>query len=558
MKKTIFLFLLILFFLPLVKSKIVFEQNPKETYNLGDIIDINFTVQNNAQDYLTSYLNCNGNEILIFKQLTKIENKENFNFNAFASETGKCKIKIEFGGESASSNEFEISNDIDLNFEIKNKFLYPSETLTINGTAIKKNGENVEGIAIVSIQDIINQTIDVSNGKFFFTHNLKERTLPQKYSVKIKVIENKRGFINEGVKEDQIEVKSKPYEIVIESPESIKPGGDISIKATLFDQGGNRIDNETLILKIFKLDNSLFYEGSLKSGENLSVFFLDNSTRGGWRINSYYGNVFSTKPIYIEENKKIDINFLNNSNSLEITNIGNIPYIGVLEIKISNSSSNKTLFLNLNLSKGESLIYNFDVEGNYDLFFKGKNFTKTFENIYLTGAASRKLALSLKSYFFILPLLFLLFLLFILRKRDLLKLPIIRKKITYIFFIKPQNPEILEEIFKKYNLKIHKLNKENFLSLVHSKKFSINEILELALKIHKYSSSIIVSSEKLENKASSIKSALLPRFLLDRIQGLTITENLYTQLSSLYSKGFAYYKEFKIRDKHIKLYKFIK
>jgi len=558
MKKTIFLFLLILFFLPLVKSKIVFEQNPKETYNLGDIIDINFTVQNNAQDYLTSYLNCNGNEILIFKQLTKIENKENFNFNAFASETGKCKIKIEFGGESASSNEFEISNDVDLNFEIKNKFLYPSETLTINGTAIKKNGENVEGIAIISIPDIINQTIDVSNGKFFFTHNLKERTLPQKYSVKIKVIENKRGFINEGVKEDQIEVKSKPYEIVIESPESIKPGGNISIKATLFDQGGNRIDNETLILKIFKLDNSLFYEGSLKSGENLSVFFLDNSTRGGWRINSYYGNVFSTKPIYIEENKKIDINFLNNSNSLEITNIGNIPYIGVLEIKISNSSSNKTLFLNLNLSKGESLIYNFDVEGNYDLFFKGKNFTKTFENIYLTGAASRKLALSLKSYFFILPLLFLLFLLFILRKRDLLKLPIIRKKITYIFFIKPQNPEILEEIFKKYNLKIHKLNKENFLSLIHSKKFSINEILELALKIHKYSSSIIVSSEKLENKASSIKSALLPRFLLDRIQGLTITENLYTQLSSLYSKGFAYYKEFKIRDKHIKLYKFIK
>ena len=558
MKKTIFLFLLILFFLPLVKSKIVFEQNPKETYNLGDIIDINFTVQNNAQDYLTSYLNCNGNEILIFKQLTKIENKENFNFNAFASETGKCKIKIEFGGESASSNEFEISNDVDLNFEIKNKFLYPSETLTINGTVIKKNGENVEGIAIISIPDIINQTIDVSNGKFFFTHNLKERTLPQKYSVKIKVIENKRGFINEGVKEDQIEVKSKPYEIVIESPESIKPGGDISIKATLFDQGGNRIDNETLILKIFKLDNSLFYEGSLKSGENLSVFFLDNSTRGGWRINSYYGNVFSTKPIYIEENKKIDINFLNNSNSLEITNIGNIPYIGVLEIKISNSSSNKTLFLNLNLSKGESLIYNFDVEGNYDLFFKGKNFTKTFENIYLTGAASRKFALSLKSYFFILPLLFLLFLLFILRKRDLLKLPIIRKKITYIFFIKPQNPEILEEIFKKYNLKIHKLNKENFLSLVHSKKFSINEILELALKIHKYSSSIIVSSEKLENKASSIKSALLPRFLLDRIQGLTITENLYTQLSSLYSKGFAYYKEFKIRDKHIKLYKFVK
>ncbi len=114
--------------------------NLAEVYNAGDSINASITIQKqeSAAGYLESYLNC-GEKLLVHKQhYALVENKKKeIGIEFPASLDGRCHLEVIFDGESKDSQEFEISNIIDLDYSLNNRLFFPAEK--INGFRYHEN-----------------------------------------------------------------------------------------------------------------------------------------------------------------------------------------------------------------------------------------------------------------------------------------------------------------------------------------------------------------------------------------------------------------------------------
>jgi len=573
MKKKFFILSLILTLLmtsPLINAKIVFDKPFFQIYNLNDIININLSITKEyaISDYLESYLICNGDETLIFKKLVNVEKRQNFSFKAIASEIGNCKIKVLFNDEEQLSNPFEITDEIIVNFNINNKFFFPLEKIEINGTAVKKNGDSVEGIAIVFIQGIINQTIDVSNGNFLFSFNLPLKIIPQNYTLAVRVIEDKDSLVNKGEAEREIEIKSRPTSIKIDAEESFKPPKNISLRVSLLNQVENLIEDELVLVKIFDPENQIIFQDTLNSGQNKSFYFKRNSTRGSWRINTYYGDIFSSKLIYVEENKEVEVAIVNNSDKsyVEIMNIGNIDYDGIIKIFLENSSYSEEIPININLSVGEETTYPLDFIGSYNVSVDGKNF-----GVYhLTGAAVfPSFKLSFKSFFLSFLLIVALIVGFFIMKKIKRRKRKERKerekgvtdKLAYISFFLVENTfDEIKGIARKYNFSLEQLSDNlYFILFSSSEERALKRLFLLIREIRKKVKeegkkiSIVVNAEKFGNKIGSLRElALVTRKLVKFANGgILIRDNIFKKLDIAEK---AEIKIFKVNNRIIKTY----
>jgi len=550
MKKTLFIFLFLMFILPIVSSKIIFEKQFDELYNIGDSVYVNFSVEKQipTSGYIETFLKCDGQNLSVYKKYSKIDSgKKYFIFEFPASLKGNCNIGVKFDNEAENSEEFEISDEIIINYNLNNKFFFPLEKMIINGTAIKKNGELLEGIIIVSIQDMENKTIEAKSGKFFSMIEIKKDAFPKSYSIQVEALEKniQEEIINYGRVIEKIEIKPKPAYIEIEAKESIKLPANISIRAKLLDQTKNLLENETIIIKLFNPDREIVLEKPLKSNELILYFFGDNATRGGWDINAYYGSVYSVKPIYVEEHKKLEIGLLNDSfgSYIKIKNIGNIGYEGVVKISVENSSHSGEVLINLNLSVSGELKYPLNFEGYYNLSI-GEN---KFDNVYLnriTGAAvASKMKLKFRSYIFSFILIFCLVMFYVLFKKRKLNESREKKKTqkrAYMVFFKfDRYFEGVEKIVKFYNFSLNKLNENLYFILFYSSPEENQErkLYNLAKKIREKAnskgckSSIAVNSCEFVNSGSFLKKfALINRKIVEFTEGVSVTENIFSKL----------------------------
>ncbi len=622
------LFLLVLIFLPLVSSQIIFLDNPKNVYNFEDFISIDFSIKQEVftRGDVQAFLVCGNNEKLVFQQFNEFKNGQEKNFSLFflASIKGNCYAKILFNDESEKTQKFKITDNIITAFGLNNKFFLPLEEIKINGTANKENSEKLNGIAIISIENLINQTVEVKEGKFSFSYIFEKDVAPGVYSVEVFAIEkNFNGDeINRGNFSEKIEIKSYPAKIKIESLEFFKPPYEFQIKASLLDQTNALFHDEILIVKIFDPKNEIFMQDAENSGERFNISFKENTLRGGWKINVYYGDLFASKSFYVEDNREIKIELgkegceINNSFcKINISNIGNVPYNGVIDVSFQNENSNETFPLNINLSKGDSEIFEFELEGYFNISAGDQN----FENVYLspiTGAVlfegSKK-----KTYIFIVVLLIVLIVFFFIWKKihktnlsflrknknnktkDFLpslntekpiqkpeekqiaekeikeinpvnKTPVkkevsekekiinknkFQKKIYSIFF-HDVNYEKLEKFLQKYNLVLHRASGDSFFIITYSDKDLSKKLTEIVFKISKEFKGIstILHSEIFENKISSISSVLITKNLVSYLNGFFVTENIAEKLEKNHGFRINKDKSFRVKERVIKLY----
>ncbi len=409
MKRGAFL-LIFLVLLELASAEIIID-NIEGVYSIGDEINLSFSIekQKGVSDYVELYLDC-GERSLVHKKYYSLEKdkKRNFEIEFPVSTVGDCYVEVVFDGEEVESSGFEVSDNINVEISINNKFFFPNEKVLINGTAKKASGENLDGIVEISLEKLENKTIKVSDGDFFAEFEIKADMLPGKYNVFIEALERniEEEVVNRGAFKEEIEVKSSPTYIDIHSVNSTLPS-EFSAKINLLDQARNVISNETVIVKLLNPSGIDVISSNVKSGETFQYTFPENSERGFWKLRAYYGNIFYNKPVNIEANKKTDFKIVNEGSRtyLEIINIGNVVYEGNFEVSLDNSSDNQKLFVNVSLDLGESekhLLNDKIDKGNYTLIVDGKELSFS-----ITGAAiSGDLNISPISYafFFILVL----------------------------------------------------------------------------------------------------------------------------------------------------------
>lgn len=388
-----FLFIIsVLFLVSNVSGSLIkIENNFKTKYNIMDKLTINFSIQENLKEegFLEIVLDCDNESLSVYKSYQEIESntKKYFILEIPLLLEGRCGILIDYANNKYSSSEkFDITRNINLDYSVNNIYINPKDNLVINGSAIKDNLLPFNGEIIISLKGIFNKSIDSINGRFLLNEVISKNTAPGIYNLIVLAIERNstNNIINSGKLEKQIEIISIPDKIEVYSTETFKPPYNLSFNARLLDQVGKDIENQSMIFKIFNPERNIVHEGTIIN--NNSYFFESDALAGGWEINLYYGELSAKKPLFVQENKeiKIEIKEKDGKSYFELKNTGNVRYQGTKEIIIKNNSFEKKFLLNIDLNKGEVLSESVNLTGEYQVSYDGD----IIENVNLTSSNS--------------------------------------------------------------------------------------------------------------------------------------------------------------------------
>jgi len=408
MKRVLILFLFAILLTSFASADIILNKQPKEIYNLGDIIEVPATIKttNSIQGSLQMDLICNGPSINFYKNGVKLIAGEEKKFDSSIVLTkdiigtikGKCKIKAALLGEFVLTNEFRISDQLKVYVQMDSKEFNPGTKIFIDGSAVKENGEDVEGIIEVEFSSVkvgnTNEssnktetvtmvlTDSVSNGFFSIEVDLAEDMAAGIHPMKLKVYEKDvNGVItNQGFTDSSIRILQLPtnLEIVFENAQ-VEPGTNLNVKAILHDQTGEQIDTRA-ILTVKKSDGTIIEQTEKPTNEFLIIPIAYNEPPAKWKAVAVSNEFMTESSFNITEKRDIEMEIINNT--LFITNKGNVLYNETVVVKIGNQTMN----LNTTLKVDETKKYKLSApEGEYEIEILADGEERITQNVLLTG-----------------------------------------------------------------------------------------------------------------------------------------------------------------------------
>lgn len=380
MKKIwVVVFFILLF--PAISAEIIIDDTFDSEYSYGDLIEANFSLEKqvDSSGYLEAVLDCNKGDLLVSKRYLQVEanEKEIFDLEFPANVEGECVFEVSFGSESESSEEFSVSDDISIDFSMSSRSVFPGESVSINGTARKANGQFLDGTIKIFSEELVDRIFEVDDGRFEASFEIPQDSPSGKITFFIEAIERNydEEVINSGKVNFNVDVESEPTTIEVVAVESVEPPENLSMSFRLLDQGGKLIGNETILLKVFDPLKEIVSERTFSSDDNYVYFFDADSLRGAWDFNFYHGSVFSKKQIFVGENPQVSALVVYDSgiSYLRVTNEGNVPYSGVVLVELENSDGVEEIGVNVDLGVGESVDEKLEFNGDYNLSFQGES-----------------------------------------------------------------------------------------------------------------------------------------------------------------------------------------
>ncbi len=389
----IFLFLLIT---PLISSDIIINQQPNGVYNFGDIMNFPIKIKTNAdiKDFLMMKIICNGAEMEIYKEFLNVKSGEEKSINpsiplikSIISTTGSCKIKTILGEDFALSNEFKISDKILIELKESKKEFNPEEKIIIEGKANKETGEPVNGFIDVELNAVNSEPVkfsdSVNNGYFYLNLSIPKNEKAGEHLVVVNIYEKEgENATNKGSLDYTININQIPtnLELVFENF-SVEPGTNLKVKGILRDQTGEKIQSIN-ILTIKNKNNKIMQQKELATDEFLEYPISYKESPAEWIVVAVSNKLSAESKFKILEKMEVGVSIVNKT--LEIKNIGNVPYNKTLIIKIGN----ETIVLDSELGVDKTQRYFLtapDGEYNVEVIKDGKSLLS--KNVFLTGNA---------------------------------------------------------------------------------------------------------------------------------------------------------------------------
>ena len=385
--------------MPCISADIILNQQPKELYSLGDVIKIPLKIATNTEinDFLSVKLICNGAESEVHKQYISLpagdEQKITIAIPLIKSFTkeisGTCVIKPVLGEDFVLTNEFRISNAINIDVELEKESFAPEEEIIIKGRAVKENKENVKGFVDLSVineklSEIFKLTDTVNDGIIDLNFSLPEDTKAGLYLLRINVYEKgpDDNISNQGISEFNIEITQVPtsLEIYFEN-KTATPGEDYKIRVILHDQTGEKISSNA-VLKIRNSDGKLIDQSELKTDEVYIIPISYKEPAAEWSVYAESEGLEAEAKFNIIEKEAIKTELINRT--LVLTNIGNVPYNKTLAIKIGNSTNEIPVYIKV----GDSQKYTLSApDGEYNVEIIPYHQDKLSTKVMLTGDA---------------------------------------------------------------------------------------------------------------------------------------------------------------------------
>lgn len=365
MRKILLLLLLGLLVSSLASAEIIITQQPKKSYNLGEVISMPLVLKpaTNIVGSFNADLICNGKQVNFYKNGISLKAGEEKRMTPslvlattlIGEIKGTCKIKSYIGEDYILTNDFTISNLINIEPELSNSEISPGESFIIKGFATKQSGVQVIGFVevkispgepVTNITPTITQLETISNGYFEINITSLQNMKAGNYTLKLRAYEKDSldSITNEGSSQLSLSVKqiATNIEIILETPE-VEPGTSLKAKAILHDQTGQNIPT-SLTIKIKNHKDNLLEKLEIATDEGFEFPTTYNEPPENYKIIATSLDLESEITFKIKEKKEIDIKIVNKT--LIITNVGNALYCNkTILVKIGGEKLNIALCL---------------------------------------------------------------------------------------------------------------------------------------------------------------------------------------------------------------------
>ncbi len=399
MRRLIFSLIFLIFLISIVSADVIITEQPKETYSLGDILDIPIkitAINNPITNFATVNLICNGVQTEVLSQAIYLAAGEEFEGNirvaliesVIGKSEGSCIIKASLDDETYKlTDDFTISDYIGITIKNKKSEAAPAETVILEGEATKENGEWVKGIGELRVlkdnETLIEKINTIKNGYFYFNFSLPSNSEAGQYLVKLDIYEKdisgektNKGFVNYNLLITQVPTSLEIFFDEIK----VEPGTDLKVKTILHDQTGVPIDSNSIIT-IKNQDEEIIDQIEKATDKFLEFPIEYNEPAAEWTIVALSNRITAEANFYIIEKEDIEITLINRT--ITIANKGNVPYCNKsVLIKIGNDSINVDFCLEVDEEQEYILTA---PEGEYQVDIISEGEEKISENVLLTG-----------------------------------------------------------------------------------------------------------------------------------------------------------------------------
>ena len=399
MKGGIIILIFVVFLSSFVSSDVIFTQQLKSVYNLGDTIPVPVTVKTTSDinGLFQMDLVCNGTSVNFYKNGVDLVSGAEKIFDSslvltkevIGNSRGICKIKAILGTDYSLSNEFKISDSLQVTGNLAKKEFNPGEGIFITGKVTKETGENSDGfIEMILLTNNGDQNISQSGTVNFGTFSVN-LSLPYdlgagNYLLRINASEkDSDGLVtNTGFIDYSISIRQIPtnLEIVMDS-KYVTPGTPVKIKAILHDQTGDPIYSVVFITVKDQADK-IFEQDEIKTGETLEYPIRTNEPPAEWKVFAVSNQLTAEEEFQIKVNEQVDIQVTNQT--ILITNIGNVLYNKTLLVNVGGTPLN--IPVNLGVGKSKKYIVSAP-DGEYKVDVKAGDGEEVSNVMSLTGGA---------------------------------------------------------------------------------------------------------------------------------------------------------------------------
>jgi hypothetical protein len=377
----------------LASAQIIISQ-PKALYSLGD--DLSFTVKIDSikVGYMDAALICSSGGANMYHSVpegTSISLNRKLTPDYIANLSGSCHVSASYAGETENGQSFEISEVIDVNIMTIKSNVDAGNTVQIKGSAYKKNNQLVGQLQNAFVEVSANGESNLSasdvvkDGQFTVNLFVPETTHAGTKLLTIKVYDedSSGNELNSGVSSAEVLVVQKLSRVNIALDKMvINPDENVTIIPFLYDMAGDLIEGQVKVSIGYDEDNILF-EGLLPANQKF-VFKTEKTTAPGLiKITGEKDSLSEEKSFEVRTVRSISSAIGNET--LIITNTGNVPYVGDVEIKIGSEN----FVEEVNLPVGRNVKYALSApNGIYEISVNGENAPSfTQPGVALTGNA---------------------------------------------------------------------------------------------------------------------------------------------------------------------------